>query len=274
MNQEIDSHRKVEKWMNGQISTKYLLNILCNDNLGMGWVTKENLTQIVSRRKWPPRYYTQTCKTRPNTWSEVKYFSGCLAAPWVHHSSPGAKSVQENKSTGTSNPVVWIWHQNPTHCTSDKGATRDYVHRSVSFRPLYHQQCSDDPKTNKNLLQKAESHIWLVIKGAWGEKLICKHLQFWYLEVRVGSQMETSTFRCLSVGVSVWAACLSCWGSHWRSGWCSQWSLTVMVLIVARAPTPAPKERLCRHSDAFVWMLNCRPTIVQMTCPPLWIHQF
>lgn len=81
----------------------------------MGWVTEENLAQIVSRRKWPPRYYTQTCKTRPNAWSEVKYFSGWLETLWVHHSSPGAKSMQESRSSTTNNLVVWIQHQNPTH---------------------------------------------------------------------------------------------------------------------------------------------------------------
>lgn len=35
-------------------------------------------------------------------------------------------------------------------------------------------------KTSRILPQKAESHIWLVIKGAWREKLIWKHLQVWY----------------------------------------------------------------------------------------------
>lgn len=77
-------------------------------------------------------------------------------------------------------------------------------------------------KNNRILPQKAESHIWLVIEGAWREKLICKHLQFLYQGLGLGSQIETPKFSSslklslyelpvLALGVEIWMMQCTSW---------------------------------------------------------------
>lgn len=77
--------------------------------------------------------------------------------------------MQESRSSGTSNPVVWIQHQNPTcvrsWCFPGLSAPLTKEPQETSFTDLFPSdpfitsRVQITPKNNRNLLQKAESHI-------------------------------------------------------------------------------------------------------------------
>jgi len=94
-------------------------------------------------------------QTKHLVWSEIL------------HSSPGTENMQESRSTGTSNPVVWIQHQNPTHirswCFPEMSAPLTREPQETRFTDVFPSGCfmtnrvQITQKHNRNLLKRKKA---------------------------------------------------------------------------------------------------------------------